>query len=476
MKKLLIVLMMSSIAYAAFGEGRVEPADDTDLAYLNPTGYPIVNEEIEISVVAAQTATQPHFNESLQIPLLEEITGIKVDWQLTPWTSRGDKKNILMASGDYPDVLFRMGLNANDITTYGVEQQSFLVLDDLIDEYAPNLTAITDEYPFILDHMRATDGHIYALPRIKDPAFASMMSGARLYFRVDWLEQLGLSEPTTTDELYEVLRAFKESDMNGNGEADEYPFYGMALGNFLFNMSGSWGLMNRGQTNQNIDVDEDTGELRFIKADPMYREMLKYVNKLYTEELINYDIFTWSWGRVQSNMLLGLVGAYGGWATTALTDEIDFTGFNAMEGPFGDRLYSAMGSPAEPRFMAVITDANPYPEATMRWLDYMYSDEAAVLFNMGVEDVSYTVDGGNYVFTDLINDNPEGLSQSEARNLYHHRARRNREDRALSRRRVARVDLHHSGERGDARHWCRLDHLRRRIASSVHHGRARPLR
>jgi putative aldouronate transport system substrate-binding protein len=248
-----------------------------------------------------------------------------------------------------------------------------------------------------------------------------MMSGARLYFRVDWLEQLGLSEPTTTDELYEVLKAVKESDMNGNGEADEYPFYGMALGNFLFNMSGSWGLMNRGQsgqTNRNVDVDEDTGELRFIKADPMYREMLKYVNKLYTEELINYDIFTWSWGRVQSNMLLGLVGAYGGWATTALTDTIDFTGFNAMEGPFGDRLYSAMGSPAEPRFMAVITDTNPYPEATMRWLDYMYSDEAAVLLNMGVEDVSYTVDGGNYVFTDLINDNPEGLSQSEARNLY----------------------------------------------------------
>ena len=52
------------------------------------------------------------------------------------------------------------------------------------------------------------------------------MSYPKLWFNYDWLEKLGLEEPQTTEELYEVLKAFKTQDPNGNGKANEIPLTG----------------------------------------------------------------------------------------------------------------------------------------------------------------------------------------------------------------------------------------------------------
>lgn len=46
-----------------------------------------------------------------------------------------------------------------------------------------------------------------------------------------WLDNLKLEVPATTDELYTVLKAFKEQDANGNGDSkDEIPMMGTPAG------------------------------------------------------------------------------------------------------------------------------------------------------------------------------------------------------------------------------------------------------
>lgn len=386
--------------------------------YMNATGYPIVKEPITIKVVSNQTPVQAHFDDTVSIPELEKITGIHVDWELVPWSATAEKKNLMLASGDYPDVFLRMFVNSLDVVTYGSQQETFIKLNELIDQYAPNFNAIAEQSPVVKNGLKAPDGGIYALPRIIDPSFTSMLSGDRLYMRQDWLESLGLEEPSTTDELYTVLKAFKEQDPNGNGQVDEIPFYGMNVGNLMNNLYGSWGLMNRGKKHTMVDMNEDTGELRFIAADEKYRDMLNYLNKLYAEDLIAEELFTSKWKDVVANVHKDTIGSYGGFAPIAVGTDINYQGFNALEGPFGDQSYSSINPPLSPTFMVAITDENEYPEATMRWLDFMYSEEGIRLFDLGIEGETYEVKDGKYEYMDIINNNPNGLSVAEARNQF----------------------------------------------------------
>ncbi len=77
---------------------------------------------------------------------------------------------------------------------------------------------------FYKDLITAPDGNIYALPQVNECYHC--MYQQRMWIYKPWLDKLGLKMPTTTDEFYEVLKAFKTKDPNGNGKADEIPLSG----------------------------------------------------------------------------------------------------------------------------------------------------------------------------------------------------------------------------------------------------------
>ena len=86
---------------------------------------------------------------------------------------------------------------------------------------------------------------------------------------------------------------------------------------------------------------------------------------------------------------------------------------------YGDKLYTYVNSPLVSVGAFVITDKNPHPEATVRWIDHFYSDEGARLFFMGVEGITYTtLEDGSVDYTDLIYNNPNGMSFTEAVSTY----------------------------------------------------------
>lgn len=65
--------------------------------------------------------------------------------------------------------------------------------------------------------MTAPDGHIYTIPYV----CTDTTVGYSPYINTKWLENVGMSTPTTTDEFEAVLKAFKEQDANGNGDASD---------------------------------------------------------------------------------------------------------------------------------------------------------------------------------------------------------------------------------------------------------------
>jgi len=380
------------------------------------TGMPIVDESIELTFftgLAPANGSTP-FEERLVYREMEKMTNMKVNFQLVPFDGLTEKRNLALANGDYPDAFFTARVPAADLMRYGSEGV-FVQLDELIEQHAPNLTALMEKYPAVRKALTMPDGHIYSMPSFYDPEFLPMLIGTPLWIKQDWLEQLGMEEPQTIEEYYNFLKAVKNTDLNGNGKRDEIPYSGTGIYPLIEQIEGAWGVGTRGLGHKYVDVDPATNELRFFRTSENYKEVLQFVNKLYSEGLIDPDIFT------QDGKSLYAKGGQQLLASTINPNPItqfngeNYVGLGALEGPHGDRLYTHIKVPMVWPGAFAITDKNPHPEATVRWMDYFYGEEGATLFFMGKEGETYTKNAdGTLEFVDRIKNHPDGLTLDQA--------------------------------------------------------------
>ncbi len=134
-----------------------------------------------------------------------------------------EQLNLALASGDLPDVIMNVDVSPEQQMIYG-EQGIFVSFTDLIEKYGDNTKKIFQEMPEVKGAITAPGNKIYSLPYINECYHCSL--DYKMYVYKPWLDKLGLKEPTTTEEFYQMLKAFKEKDPNGNGKADEIPLVG----------------------------------------------------------------------------------------------------------------------------------------------------------------------------------------------------------------------------------------------------------
>jgi len=198
--------------------------DKEALENLNKEGMPIVNEPITLKFMTGKSPVTAHdYNEVTVWKEYAKLSNINIEWELVQSDGLEEKRNLALASGSLPDVFYTSHMPPADLLKYG-EQGVFVSLNDLITEYMPNLTSLFEKYPETKKGITFPDGNIYSLPTIHDPDFLEVNLGMSHWIREDWLGQLGMDLPKTTDEYYEYLKAVKETDLNGNGIADEIPF------------------------------------------------------------------------------------------------------------------------------------------------------------------------------------------------------------------------------------------------------------
>ncbi|GIN58470.1 ABC transporter substrate-binding protein [Lederbergia ruris] len=414
-KKLMTVLLIVSIIAMTACSNNKEQTTSEKKDVLNETGFPIVKEPIELTFFTGKASSNgDKFEETLVWSEYAKKSGIDVNFELVPFESLEEKRNLALSSGDYPDGFYSARVSSADLSKYG-KQGVFIPLDDLIDQYAPNLKKLMEKYPDIKKGLTMPDGHIYSFPTFYDPNFLPMLIGTPLWVKEEWLEKLDMKEPETLEEFYEYLKAVKETDLNGNGEKDEIPFSAAGTGALLDQLKGAWGLGNRGLGHKYIDVDPETNELRFFRIDEKYKELLEYVNKLYKEGLIDQEIFTQESTQVYAKGADNRIGATIIPNPSAQMNDDGYIGLGALKGPSGDQLYTHLKVPMVWVGSFVITDKNPYPEASVRWMDYFYSDEGATFYFMGKEGETYEKsDDGTLQYTKEITDNPQGLTLDQA--------------------------------------------------------------
>ncbi|MBU5441942.1 extracellular solute-binding protein [Paenibacillus sp. MSJ-34] len=374
-----------------------EPAAQTGNA-VNATGFPIVDQPVKLKMFTRIAPVNGPFKEMPVFQDYEKMSNVQVEFIEAPTDGFQEKKNLLFASNELPDALFRSGISPLEAVRYGSAGQ-LIPLEDLIDQYAPNLKKLMEEYPEIRAGITTPEGHIYAIPGIVTLGAART---DKKWINKKWLDKLGLKEPETTEELYEVLVAFRDQDPNGNGKPDEIPMTARAGLPIVHMMSGSFGLDL--QLGYNINLEND--KVNIWMGNDRNKELLMYLNKLYKEKLLDPEVFSHKEAQYLAKQGSGNAGFFFDQTNNNfLSIQDQYVGIAPPAGPHGDRLQSQALPIARDFGAFAITSVNKYPEVTMRWIDYFYSDEGSTMLRFGREGEHYELrDGIPYYKEDFLED------------------------------------------------------------------------
>ena len=153
--------------------------------------------------------------------LIEKKFNVEIKPMFYPKQNYNDKKTMLMASGEIPDVIYEMDPSylASDVS------QGFLaeIAYKKIAEKAPVLYKnIGDEEKKAWLYSRV-DGKNYGIPNL---TYSNQLGRLGLW-RTDWLKNVGIDKvPETIDEMYTALVKLTKEDPDGNGKNDTYGMSG----------------------------------------------------------------------------------------------------------------------------------------------------------------------------------------------------------------------------------------------------------
>lgn len=365
---------------------------------------PITTETGKTLKILAQTSSYTNVDISNAEIVKKVISdaGISVDWQLVDFANYKDSVSPMLSTGSVDaDIILLPDQDPNQLY---LKSGLFVPLDNYFD-VMPNFTAWLDKNPVIKAELTAEDGHIYYVPGTNVGKDYQPV----LMFNQVWLDKAGKSAPTTLDEFVELLRYYKENDMNGNGKNDEIPM--SVMSSFLPYMFGpAFGL----DLVSGFQADE-SGNVTYAYADSAnYKKYLEFLNGLYKEGLLEVEYSSLTRDQVIeriSNDLTGVAFDYS-WAMSMMYSNVlpyyDNTAKTAFVGtaPLSGEYPGYYVGRVELGNMFGVNANSADIELACKFLDYAMSDTCQTMYQWGIEGESYTADAsGNKTYTEKASDN-----------------------------------------------------------------------
>ena len=288
----------SSAGSAAVNESSAESEESVWPEYLNmDSTYPVIKEGYEDSVKKLRVAIVMYSNagewEDLWVSrFLKDKYNIELEVEYIMDTALSERKNLMMNSGDLPDLMWNMYFTTDELNRYGAGEGLFLACDEYIsEELTPNLCSyLTDD---VLSAITTPDGHIYSLPNIKD-ATENTLSYNRFFVNGEYLEAAGIEAPRTLDEFTEAMYKLKEADVTGVGSENFYPIGGgMEVKSSTPYLLNAFGYNCSNNNYYGFDPVLRDGEVVIPVYDmEVYKEFLALMNQYYKDGIINPNFFT----------------------------------------------------------------------------------------------------------------------------------------------------------------------------------------
>lgn len=266
-------------------------------------GFAFADEEkVTLKVLVLPNILTADVNELPYLQEMAEKANVNIEWESIT-TDYTPVHTSMMGTGELPDILLGAGaVNTSDFAQFGY---LFADLNELLD-YAPNVVKMFEEKPEIKKMCTSLDGAIYGLSKYQRYWPKNM---CMQMINKEWLDRLNLEVPTTWDELYDVLVAFRDNDANGNGDPnDEVPMdWAPGISGFnVTSMVSTYGLSISMYQGSGYYVQNGVAGNFF--ASEAYKELIIFLRKCFSENLINPDVLTQDYTSFQNLARSGRVG------------------------------------------------------------------------------------------------------------------------------------------------------------------------
>jgi len=361
---------------------------------LNAPGvFPICKETVTLKVGIGQYTTIQDWATNYMTKQLEAKGNFKLEFEVFPGAEFAQQLNLMVAAGgnDLPDIIMCV---AGDLTDSTVFQYGLAGAIIPLNDYLKNSAYFINDAKArtgvdFMAMVTSPDGNVYALPEFNQSLQNEYPS--KLWIYQPWLDRLGLKAPETPNELYTVLKAFKERDPNGNGLADEIPLIDhrdnwnsgvikALISPFQYVSSRDWFTVENGR----VGVAYNTNG---------FREAMRFIRSLVAEDLLSPLSFTQD--RAQMTAIISgqptVVGMHVYMAMDMLsgTDQrrAEYKGIAPLKSADGTIRTPWAPSVASPKM--AISKNSKTPEAAFRLGDLMISEEFSIMTRWGEYGVDW---------------------------------------------------------------------------------------
>jgi len=348
-----------------------------------------------------------NFKDTPIAQYIAKETGIKVEY-LQPAVGGGaEQVQLMLASDELPDIVSHAWGSYPGGPQMAIEDDYIYSLNDIIDKFSPALKKVLSENSDWDKQIKSDDGNYYAYPQILERGLLQVCYGPVL--RADFLKKVGMEAPETIEEWEKVLRAFKEKI------GVEYP-YAAGQSSILQTFAPAFGI--------NTDWYRDGETVKYGYAEPGFKELLTLLNKWYKEGLITPDFVSTDTSNVQTDILNGKAGSTIAWAASGMgkmlsasedNKEFTLTGVQFPAMKKGENAeYSYLTSEILMNKSVAISKNCKNVELAARLLDFGFTEKGHIIYGFGEEGKTHKMVDGYPKYTDIILDNPDDFSISEA--------------------------------------------------------------
>lgn len=400
----------AAVSSSAGGESSAAGSESSTGGTETAEAYFPLKDSVTVTIAGRREDAETALSERQFFKDLEEQTNLHVDW--IDWTGSqfNEKQGLAFSATKTLPMDAMMGnfiLSTTELVKKGAEGWLMTWNDYINEEYMPNFYALCQRAPGLLESITAADGNIYGLPQFDMVGLS--ITNDTLVINTEWLEKVGKEMPTTISEFYDVLKAFKEAgDLNGNGKADEIPF------TFQFNAGNNGQLSFMGFTGLAYNTQHERicykdGKVVYVPQEEEYKEFLIYMNKLYSEGLIDPECFTMdsSTYNAKTQTPEPTCGVISIWDAARVNAPIEgndpkqpgvYQYLAPMDGENGrDPVWIPRYTPYNRAFCFVVSADSEYKEELVRWADLFYDLDTSIMNSKGVVGV-HIEEKGDHVY------------------------------------------------------------------------------
>ncbi len=359
------------------------------------------------------------FNDTPLYQHVQELTGVTIEWEHPPAGQGNEPFNLMIASGDHPDVINSSWLNYPGGPAAAFQNQILMPVNDYMDTYLADWNAYLETYPEIDKAVKTDDGDYFGVAFTRAPQDQDLTIFYGPMVRGDWLEQVGLDMPETIADWEEMLIAFRDeigAEIPLMVDQSALAFFSQGF------LVGAW------ETDDDYYVNDD-GVIEFGPATPQFKEFLLKMNEWYEEGLIDPNFVTTTATEFDAAFLGGEVGAtcdYTGSGIGKWLAAIDESGLDIEILPVtypvmeeGETPFLAQQAlPMELGYSIFgISARSENQDVAMMWTNWGYTEQGELVYNFGVEGESYEMIDGYPTYTDAVMNNPD-WTIAEALRMY----------------------------------------------------------